>query len=121
MFRATARRCVLAGAAALTVSAIGASSAHAIDVSIFGDYGHVEFEDYGEVLTASDDWPDGRGVRAYLNWAGGNSASALDEGFDTDRAHRNLDIPEGTKVTLTMCYTKNGLDVACSDFKVGTA
>ena len=65
--------------------------------------------------------PTGGGVRAYLNWTGGNSASALDEGLDTKQAHRNLAIPEGTKVTLTMCYTNNGLDVKCSDFRVGTA
>jgi hypothetical protein len=58
---------------------------------------------------------DRKGARAYLHWAGGDSASVYVAGYGEPLATRDLSIPEGTKVTLTLCHTKNGLDVECSD------
>jgi len=60
---------------------------------------------------------DRKGARAYLRWPGGNSASVHVAGYAKPLDRRDLSIPEGTKVTLTVCYTKRGLDVQCSDFQ----
>ena len=98
-----------------------ASASGGGDVQIYKKYGYVEFKAYGEVLRAVDSFGDGRGVRAYLNWGGSNSASVTDNGFDGSPKSRNLSIPEGTKVSLTMCYTKKNVDVSCSDYKLGEA
>jgi hypothetical protein len=99
-----------------------AASADPGDERIDGKYGFVKFQSRGEILRAADIIPDGYGVRAYLRWKGGNSASAWDtKGVDHDPDKRNLSIREGTTVSLTMCYTRNGVDVLCSDYQLGTA
>ncbi len=117
-------RLALAGAAVLAVCALAApvASADPGDERIDGKYGFVEFQSDGEILRAADIVPDGYGVRAYLRWKGGNSASAWDtKGIDHYPDVRNLSIREGTRVSLTMCYTRNGVDVRCSDYQLGTA
>lgn len=119
---AMARRIAVTGALAVAVCGLSVSSASAgQNAYVWGKYGHVKFEQYGEVLTASDDWHDGYGVRAYLHWGGNQSAGVTDDGPEPYPESRNLSIPEGTKVSLTMCYTNNGADVRCSDYELGEA
>jgi hypothetical protein len=74
-----------------------------------------KFDDLGEELMVGDIAKDRKGARAYLHWAGGNSASVHVAGYAKPLDERDLSIPEGTKVTLTVCYTKRGIDVQCSD------
>ncbi|HWM10793.1 MAG TPA: hypothetical protein VNO82_15670 [Solirubrobacteraceae bacterium] len=76
-----------------------------------------KFDDLGEDLMVGDIAKDRKGARAYLRWAGGNSASVHVSGYAKPLDTRDLSIPEGTKVTLTVCYTKRGVDVQCSDFQ----
>jgi hypothetical protein len=76
-----------------------------------------KFDDLGEHLMVGDIAKDRKGARAYLRWAGGNSASVHVAGYGKPLARRDLSIPEGTRVTLTVCYTKRGVDVRCSDFQ----
>ena len=76
-----------------------------------------KFDDIGEHLMVGDIAKDGKGARAYLHWAGDNSASVYVGGYAKPLDRRDLSIPEGTKVTLTVCYTKRRLDVQCSDFQ----
>lgn len=110
------------GALMLALLGLGTPTASAgsnerIDVK----YGYVRFDSEGEKLYAADIWgPDHRGVRAYLNWAGGNGASITD-GPGGYESVRDLFIPEGTKVTLTLCYTKRGVDDTCTDFERAVA
>ena len=73
-----------------------------------------KFDDLGEELIVGDIAKDHKGARAYLHWPGGNSASVHVAGYAKPHAERDLSIREGTKVTLTVCYTKRGLDVQCS-------
>jgi hypothetical protein len=101
---------------AVTLFGLGASTASA------GSYEEIrtsgawaKFDDIGEKLMVGDIAKDGKGARAYLRWAGGNSASVYVAGYGKPLATRDLSIREGTKVTLTVCHTKNGLDVECSD------
>jgi hypothetical protein len=76
-----------------------------------------KFDDLGEHLMVGDIAEDRKGARAYLRWAGGNSASVYVGGYAEPLDRRDLSIPEGTKVTLTVCYTKRRIDVQCSDFQ----
>jgi hypothetical protein len=76
-----------------------------------------KFDDLGEDLMVGDIAKDGKGARAYLRWAGGNSASVYVGGYAEPLDTRDLSIPEGTKVTLTVCHTKRRVDVECSDFQ----
>jgi hypothetical protein len=103
---------------AVTMLGLGASTADA------GSYEEIrtagawaKFDDIGEHLMVGDIAKDRKGARAYLNWAGGNSASVHVAGYAKPLDDKDLSIPEGTKVTLTVCYTKRGVDVQCSDFQ----
>jgi hypothetical protein len=122
MTRSTRLARIAAPALACLALAAPAAFADTGDERIDGKYGFVKFQSKGEILSAADIVPDGYGVRAYLRWKGGNSASAWDtKGIDHYPDVRNLSIREGTKVSLTMCYTRNGLDTRCSDYQLGTA
>jgi hypothetical protein len=110
--------------AALLATAIGAVTMFGLGVSTAaaGSYEEIrtkgawaKFDDLGEELMVGDIAKDRKGARAYLHWAGGNSASVHVAGYAKPLDERDLSIPEGTKVTLTVCYTKRGIDVQCSD------
>ena len=117
MTRRFARASLLAALLATsTMFGLGVSSASA------GSYEEIrtagawaKFDDLGEELIVGDIAKDGKGARAYLHWPGGNSASVHVAGYAKPHAERDLSIREGTKVTLTVCYTKRGVDVQCSD------
>jgi hypothetical protein len=98
--------------------AFSAPAAHAgSDQEIRTDRGQVAFDHHGEWLTACDENADGYGVRAYLRWSSTKSAQVTDYdsyGGATLCESKNLSIPEGTTVWLTMCYTDNRVDVKCS-------
>ena len=103
---------------AVTLLGLGASTASAgspEEIRTAGAW--AKFDDLGEHLMVGDIAKDGKGARAYLHWAGGNSASVHVAGYAKPLDKRDLSIREGTKVTLTVCYTKKGVDVQCSDFQ----
>lgn len=103
---------------AVAMFGLGASTASAgssEDIRTKGAW--AKFDDLGEHLMVGDIAKDGKGTRAYLHWAGGNSASVRVAGHAKPLDRRDLSIAEGTKVTLTVCYTKRGVDVQCSDFQ----
>jgi hypothetical protein len=113
-----ARGSLLAALLAISIGAVGASPAAAgssEEIRTAGAW--AKFDDLGEHLMVGDIAKDRKGARAYLNWAGGNSASVHVAGYGKPLDRKDLSIPEGTKVTLTVCYTKRGLDVQCSDFQ----
>jgi hypothetical protein len=76
-----------------------------------------KFDDLGEHLMVGDIAEDGKGARAYLHWTGDNSASVYVGGWAEPLDRRDLSIPEGTNVTLTVCHTQRRVDVECSDFQ----
>jgi hypothetical protein len=111
---------------ALLVSSIGAVTMFGLGLSTAaaGSYEEIrtagawaKFDDLGEELMVGDIAKDRKGARAYLHWAGGNSASVHVAGYGKPLDTRDLSIREGTKVTLTVCYTRRGVDVQCSDFQ----
>jgi hypothetical protein len=111
-----ARASLLAALLAISIAAVGVSTADA------GSYEEIrtkgawaKFDDIGEHLMVGDIAKDRKGARAYLHWAGGNSASVHVAGYAKPLDDRDLSIAEGTRVTLTVCYTKRGVDVQCSD------
>lgn len=117
----TMRRAAVTSAVAVAALGLGMpASAAAKDVRIDGKYGYVTFKAHGEVLEAADLYPDGRGVRAYLHWGRTKSASVTNSG-KLYPVPRNLSIPEGTPVSLTMCYTQHGQVVSCAKNKRGVA
>jgi hypothetical protein len=115
----TPRRIAVTSALALALfgSTVATASAEENE-EIYAKYGNVTFEAYGEKITAATYRSD-YGVRAYLHWSRNKSASVIADGLYEES--RNLSIPEGTTVSLTMCYTKNGLDVKCGDYQLGEA
>ena len=103
---------------AVTMFGLGVSTAHAgssEEIRTSGAW--AKFDDLGEKLMVGDIAKDRKGARAYLHWGGDNSASVHVAGYGKPLDTRDLSIAEGTKVTLTVCYTKRGLDVQCSDFQ----
>jgi hypothetical protein len=101
--------------AALGVSAPAASAGES--ESIETRRGAVTFNHLSERITAEDKLADGLGIRAYVHW----TAFTVDsEEFVTNRrgaktvVDRDIAVHEGIKVWLTMCYTQNGEDIACS-------
>jgi hypothetical protein len=106
--------------AALAVAALGASAPAALageSESIETRRGAVTFDHRTERLTAEDKLGDGLGIRAYVHW----TAFTFDsEEFVTNRrgadtvVDRHIAVRERIKVWLTMCYTQNGEDIACS-------
>jgi hypothetical protein len=119
------RHLVVAGALALTVLAVGASAASAGQHErIATKGGTVWFDHTGDYIAALDRREDGYAVRAYLNWRQGGvlreEAVTDNTGFtpgpnDPHRSvYRQLHIPEGTTVTLTMCYSQGDFNRRCS-------
>jgi hypothetical protein len=106
--------------AALAVAALGASAPAAPageSESIETRRGAVTFDHLVERVTAEDKLRDGLGIRAYVHWTA--------FGVDSERFVTNLRgadtvvdgyvaVRERIKVWLTMCYTQNGEDIACS-------
>jgi hypothetical protein len=134
--RALTWRLVAVGALAVTMSAIATSPASAgSHERILTKGGVVWFDHTGDYIAALDRRKDGHAVRAYLNWAeqqGGETVLREEEvtddrGFtpgpaDPDRAvYRKLFIPEGTTVTLTMCYAEGDINRRCSNGQRATA
>jgi hypothetical protein len=118
-------RLAAVGALALTVFAVSASAASAgSHERILTRGGVVWFDHTGDYIGALDRRKDGYAVRAYLNWRVGEDLYEEevtdDRGFtpgpaDPDRAvYRKLFIPEGTTVTLTMCYAEGDINRRCS-------
>jgi hypothetical protein len=123
MTRRFARESLLATLLATTVGAVSllglsapaASAGSPEEIRTTGAW--AKFDDLGEILMVGDIAEDRRGARAYLRWAGGNSASVYVGGYAEPLDRADLSIPEGTNVTLTVCHTKRGVDVECSDFQ----
>jgi hypothetical protein len=125
----TATRIALAAACAAGLSAAGAATASAGQHErILTKGGVVWFDHSGDYIGALDRRKDGLGVRAYLNWRDPRTGD-LEEQYITDTrgyrpgppsprraVYRSLSaIPEGTEVTLTMCYvTKHNTNDPCS-------
>ena len=104
------------GAVALSwLNAPAASAGSSEEIRTTGAW--AKFDDLGEELMVGDIAKDGRGARAYLRWSGESSASVYVGGYAEPLDTRDLSIPEGTDVTLTVCHTKRKVDVECSDFQ----
>ena len=115
------RRIALAGAVAVAVSGLGvpaASAGQSQEIATGG--GSVVFKHRGERVLAYDERRDGWGVTAYVHWTDRRTGrfhreDAFDGRSGGGHARRNLKIPEGTKVDLTMCYEKRGRDGELGD------
>lgn len=108
------------GVLALAVSGLSVPAASAGDselIEVKGGYGL--FADGGDLLRAVDQRRDGYGVRARLGFSG-TSATATAQGVG-ELQDNDLNVREGAKVWLQVCYTKKGVDVKCSQFQRGTA
>ena len=114
---------VVGGALALAASAAGAPAASAgHSESISTKQGFVKFDDFGEKLQAYDAKEGGYGVRAYLHWSSTEKATVIaNRSTGSGFAQKNLSIPEGVPVELTICHTKGGVDVKCSLSQTGEA
>jgi hypothetical protein len=123
MTRRFTRGPLLAALLATVVAAVNLSGL-SVSTASAGSYEEIrtagawaKFDDLGEILMVGDIAKDGKGARAYLRWGRDNSASVHVAGYAKPLDREDLSIPEGTKVTLTVCYTKRGVDVQCSDFQ----
>jgi hypothetical protein len=111
---ATIRRVALAGALAMGMSGLGvpaASAGQSQEIATGG--GSVVFKHRGERVLAYDERRDGYGVAAIVLWQDDRTDRfhrkiVIDGRSGGGPARRNLKIPEGNKVSLTMCYTNNG-------------
>jgi len=113
-------------AAALSLAAFAPAAAAGTDEKITVKGGWVQFEHRGEHLTASDTNPSHNySVRAYLDWKdsrGRHTEFVTSWQGDTKVARKNLSIPEGTRVTLMVCYvTWQGNSRRCSLGQAATA
>jgi hypothetical protein len=117
------RRRPAAGALALTPFAAGAPVATAgHSESTQTKQGFAKFEDLGEILQVYDAKDNAYGVRAYLHWSTTEKATVTaDRRTGSGFAEKNLSIREGVPVDLTLCHTKNGVDVKCSYSQRGDA
>jgi hypothetical protein len=112
------RRIALAGALAVAACGVGvpaASAGQSQEIALGG--GSVVFEHRGERLLAYDERRDGYGVDAILLWWDDRTGrlhrvDLIDGRSGGGPARRNLKIPEGNKVGLSLCYTKNGSPIA---------
>ena len=123
--RAIGRRVALAGALALTVSALAVPAASAGEHErILTKGGAVWFDHSGEYIAALDLRKDGYSVRAYLDWdyRGAHYTEDVTDNLggrpgpvDPDRSvYRQISVPEHTTVTLTMCYSQGEYNRECS-------
>jgi hypothetical protein len=118
------RRLAVVGATlALTALGVGvpaASAGHSESISTA--QGFVKFQHDGEKLQAYDAKEGGYGVRAYLHWSSTESETVTaDRSTGSGFAQKNLSIRERIPVELTICHTKNGVDVKCSLSQTGEA
>lgn len=99
----------------VTASPAYAGTSQSIDVA----GGFVYFEDHGDNIGAWDERKDGFCMTAELKWSGGSArSSACGAGA---KSFKNLSIKEGTRVTLTACYTSKEHVGTCSAPQYGTA
>jgi hypothetical protein len=112
----------------MAVSGLGAQAASAgHSQEIATGRGSVVFTHHGEHLLAYDELRDGYGVEASVLWFDKKTRRFHREGVIDHRAgggpaRRNLKIREGSKVSLTMCLTKNGADTGkCTETQHGEA
>jgi hypothetical protein len=124
--RAIGRRIALAGALAVTVSAVAVPAASAgSHERILTKGGAVWFDHSGEYIAALDIRKDGYSVRAYLDWDDGDghhteavtdNLGARPGPIDPDRSvYRHISVPEHTTVWLTMCYSQGDYNRQCSN------
>jgi hypothetical protein len=122
--RTSIRQLLATGALALAAFGAGAPAASAgHSESIQTKQGFVKFDHLGELLQVYDAKEGGYGVRAYLHWSSTEKAKVIaDRRTGSGFAQKNLSIPEGVTVDLTMCHTnKKGIDVECSRSQAGEA
>jgi hypothetical protein len=123
--RTIGRRFALAGALAVTVSAVVVPAASAgSHERILTKGGAVWFDHSGEYIAALDLRKDGYSVRAYADWddrAGHHTKEVTDNRgaspgpVDPRRSvYRWIKVPEGTTVWLTMCYSQGPYNRRCS-------
>lgn len=121
MRRATGTRVsVLLGTAA-AVAALSSPQALAADATgtnekISTKKAAASFHHKGDITRVKDKAKDGLGARAYIQFKYKGSwytgwTSAAGKGKTNSL---NLNIPEGRKVYLTLCYTNKGKDTTCS-------
>ena len=130
------RLLAVAGALAMTASAVGAATASAgSHERILTKGGVVWFDHTGDYIGALDRRKDGHAVRAYLDWWEREGDEYVhhteevtdDRGYtngppDPDLAvYRKLFIPEGTTVRLTLCYSQGTSNRRCSQPQSATA
>jgi hypothetical protein len=120
------RRIAVTSALALTVVGVSVPAASASQQRIRTDGGEVNFVnihsggaggDDVEGISAHDKRRDGYGVRAYLNWSderGLHRASVTDPKSAGKGNAKDVSVPEGTSVLLTMCYIDAGHIKQCS-------
>lgn len=122
----TVRALALASVAALTITATAAVPAQAAEGEggkpqrISTARGMAHFYNIGETIEARDFKKDGYGVRAHLFWEGGNHASVW-AGGKGEVVTKDISIPEGTTVSLQLCYTDGGKDFQCSKTQKGVS
>jgi hypothetical protein len=130
--RSIGRRFALAAAVAATVSALAVPTASAgSHERILTKGGAVWFDHSGEYIAALDLRKDGYAVRAYADWDdrdGHHTKEVTDTRgaspgpADPQRSvYRWIKVPEGTTVTLTMCYSQGPYNRQCSAGQHGEA
>lgn len=88
--------------------------------SIRTQRGAVYFYHWGDKLRVSDYKKDGYGVRGYLIANGKKYSVYTGAGKDTGH-EKTINLREGTRVFIQLCYTKNAADVKCSRTVEGQA
>ncbi|MDR3084308.1 MAG: hypothetical protein LBV60_25910 [Streptomyces sp.] len=76
--------------------------------------GGVVFSAYGEYVTLSDYYADGKGVYVKVSWGNVFWSYWLTTGDNTGYGH-DLNIKDGTVVTIKGCQTDNGALINCYD------
>lgn len=117
--RGLAAGCLAAAAIGLVAPTAAAAESHSVEIP--GTRGKSSFEHRGDLVRVSDTRRDGFGVRAYLRWGEQESAMVNNTRGASSTVSKSLDIPEGTTVRLTMCYTVDAVDQQCSNSHQGVA
>jgi hypothetical protein len=116
------RRLAALGALALAVFGLCVAGASAgTDESIETKRGIAAFNDRSEIVTANDKKRDGFGIQAHLFWKGRSVTVTDGGGNDGIPNTKNLSIPEGTRVSLKLCYVDNDVVKKCSRVQRATA
>jgi hypothetical protein len=126
--RKIAARLALAGACTAGLAGAGAGPASAgSHERILTKGGVVWFDHTGDYIGALDRRKDGYAVRAYLNWMDPRTGDLKEASITDTRGYRPgspdphravyrslSSIPEGTEVTLTLCYAQGEVNRRCS-------